>query len=163
MSHECSILVTAETHQYLQERCADLRSKLDKDRKELATLVSEEKDSTGNHPLMEAQRQLAILEGQLVEAETTLANTVLAPLPPCNIVAIGSKVLIKMCKCGNSDRVEELELVIDGCDCGRPGVQVVTPQAPFGAAIIGAEVGDECECKTPKGVVQITIVSISRA
>ncbi|NTW61908.1 GreA/GreB family elongation factor [Candidatus Saccharibacteria bacterium] len=147
-----SIRVTAQTYQYLQDSCARLSSKIDEDRRELASLICEEKDSTGNHPLMEATRQLDLLKDQLSTKEILLAIAHVAPAPVGDKVAVGSTVRIRMSRCDGSEQPEEREFFIDGTsDNGRNDVQVITPYAPLGEAIMGAKPGKKCSFKTPGG------------
>lgn len=161
MSQECSISITVQMHQYLQESVKQLKQKRDEIIKDLSTLVNEEKDEAGNTPYMDARRELDFINGEIANTESILALATIVKCTTCTKVTIGTKAHILMRTEDQDD--EELDVIIDGIcpGCGQTPVQVVTPQTPLGSVLMGAKIGDERKFTSPRGkVTRITVVSI---
>ena len=148
------VLVTAEGHDQLRRELDALgtvrRAELTEQIRE--TRMDSDPDNPALYELLEAQAQLeqriAVLQAQLAAARVVE--------PTSNgAAAIGSRVRVRH---DDSGEVAEYELVgpiESDALSGR-----ISVSAPVGRALVGARRGETVEVETPRGAMQLEILSV---
>jgi transcription elongation factor GreA len=105
-----------------------------------------------------AKERQALCEGRILELKDKLgrAEVIDCTQVPTETVVFGTVVDIL-----DLDSDEEITYQLLGSDEADVKTGSISVMSPWGKAMIGKEVGDEIEVKTPKGLRQLEIVKIS--
>ncbi|NPV92580.1 MAG: transcription elongation factor GreA [Firmicutes bacterium] len=116
-------------------------------------------DITENSEYEDAKTEQAFIEGRILTLEKILryARVVDNSDSPNDVVAIGSKVLIK--DLGEGD---EMEFTVVGSAEADPHNKRISIESPVGKAILGLGVGKIVEVMVPAGRLQYQILGITR-
>lgn len=110
-----------------------------------------------NFAFEENQRQMHQLGRQVRELETLLGRAAVVPIPKAvpERVILGSRARWRFL-----EEAEERAAWISGWDDGDPERGRVSYNSPLGAALVGAEPGDERELRTNGAVRKIEVVDV---
>ena len=118
-------------------------------------------DLSENAEYTEARNEQSRVEGRIQELEYTLrmATTVEDDEITLDTVGIGTKVRIQDLDLGD----EEIYTIVGAME-SDPANNIISTEAPVGAALVGHSAGDQVEVVTPSGVtLKFKILEISRA
>ena len=106
----------------------------------------------------EAKNQQAFLEGRILEIENMLERAQIIDEEAAHgssEIRIGSTVTVR----GADKKSREYQVV--GPAEAAPGEGRISHESPVGRALLGKKRGDKVQVTTPKGVVEMSVVSIS--
>jgi transcription elongation factor GreA len=106
----------------------------------------------------EAKNEQAFVEGRIMTIEHLLQNAVVIDEEAAhhsNRVQLGSKVSLV------SSEGTNMGYTIVGAAEARPTEGLISNESPVGRALLGKRVGDEVQVSVPKGVLKLTVTSIS--
>jgi len=140
----------------LQTELSQLKSER---RPEIADRIRKANETGGavdNAEYDEAKNEQAFTEGRIQELETILSNAVLAPnrKKGQKHIGFGSSVTVV------TDVGTRRRYTLVGSVEAAPLDGKISDESPVGQALLGREVGDEVEVKTPSGVMKLKIASI---
>lgn len=138
--------------------------------KELETLKSEKRkeiaenleyakslgDLSENAEYHEARAMQAELEDRINKLESIIKSAVIVSGKHGEKVEIGSKVVLE--KGHGKDRIEYFIVGSEEADLSN---QKISSNSPLGSALLGKKKGDKVSIKTPKGLVEHLIISVS--
>ncbi len=128
-------------------------------RKEIAENLEYAKslgDLSENAEYHEARAMQAELEDRINKLESILKTAVIVTGKHGDKVEIGSKVVIEK---GHSK--DKIEYFIVGSEEADLSSGKISSSSPLGSALLGKKKGDKVSIKTPKGLVDHTIVSVN--
>ena len=107
----------------------------------------------------EAKNDQAIIEGRIAEIENQLKNVRILDESELNteIVHVGSRVRIR----DEADASEETYKIVGSTEA-NPMEGRISDESPVGKALLGNGVGDTVEIEIPAGVLNYTILEISK-
>jgi len=153
-----------ETHQLSQEAYDRLRAELDdlttRGRIEVAEKIErarEQGDLSENGDYHAAKDEQGHMEGRIRQLEALLENVEIIDKPAEGVVGPGSIVTIVYE--GDSDEDAERYLV-GHIEERRDGLDVISPTAPLGAALLGARSGDTVSFEAPNGELRVRVLSV---
>ncbi len=112
-------------------------------------------DLSENAEYSEAKEEQGLLEKKIAELETTIEHTTIVKKSTNqNVVSIGSAVEIKY-----NGLVKKYSIV--GSEEADPSQGKISNESPLGNALLGHIIGDKINVKTPKGLIEYTILKIS--
>ncbi|MDU4892698.1 MAG: transcription elongation factor GreA [Clostridium sp.] len=116
-------------------------------------------DLSENSEYDEAKNEQAFVEGRIIQLENMLRNTTVVDESelPSDMVAIGSKVLVK-----DYTFDEEIEFQLVGSAEVNPEENKISDESPVGHELMGKKVGDIIDVTTPGGVDKYEILEIKR-
>ena len=116
-------------------------------------------DLSENSEYDEAKNEQAKLYGRIAEVENILANAVIIEEndEPADRVGLGCRVRVL-----DLEFEEEEEYTIVGFTEADPIKLFISQESPIGEALIGKHVGDVVDVKTPGGMIQLKVLSISK-
>lgn len=115
-------------------------------------------DISENSEYDDAKNEQAFLESRIIEINQVLANATVVEAPKrSNKVAIGNKVTVKIAGGG------EREFIIVGAAEADAAKGKISNESPAGAALLGAQKGDEVTAEGPTGrALKFTILKIGK-
>lgn len=153
-----------ETHQLSQEAYDRLRAELDdlttRGRIEVAEKIERARelgDLSENGDYHAAKDEQGHMEGRIRQLEALLENVEIIDKPAEGVVGPGSIVTIVYE--GDSDEDAERYLV-GHIEERRDGLDVISPTAPLGAALLGARSGDTVSFEAPNGELRVRVLSV---
>lgn len=116
-------------------------------------------DLSENSEYDEAKNEQAFVEGRIIQLENMLRNTTVVDESelPKDVVAIGSKVLVK-----DFEFDEEIEFQLVGSAEVDPYENKISDESPVGNALMGKRQGEIVEVSTPDGINKYEILEIKR-
>jgi transcription elongation factor GreA len=153
-----------ESHQLSQEAYDRLRAELD-DLTTRGRLVVAEKierarelgDLSENGDYHAAKDEQGHMEGRIRQLEAILDKAEIIEKPAEGVVGPGSIVTIVY----EGDSDDEAERYLVGhIEEKVPGLDVVSPTAPLGAALIGATAGDTVAFAAPNGELRVRVLRV---
>jgi transcription elongation factor GreA len=156
-----------ETHQLSQAAFDRLRGELDdlatRGRLEVAAKIERARelgDLAENGDYHAAKDEQGHLEGRIRQLESILENAEIIEAPPPGIVGPGS--IVTLVYEGDSDDAAERYLI--GHIEERAGeLDVISPTAPLGAALIGRRAGDTVSYEAPTGEMRVRVIGVEAA
>ncbi|GAA5146166.1 transcription elongation factor GreA [Nocardioides marinquilinus] len=154
-----TVWLTTEAHEKLQAELANLKGPV---RDEIVQRISEARDegdlkeNGGYHAAREEQGKN---EGSIRQLEELLAKAVTDRPADDGVVAVGTVVTYKF----EGDADDEAESFLLGARENEDyvDVEVFSPQAPLGEALIGATKGDTVAFEAPNGkTLQVVVVDV---
>ncbi len=153
-----------ETPQLSPEAYDRLRAELDdlttRGRIEVAEKIErarEQGDLSENGDYHAAKDEQGHMEGRIRQLEALLENVEIIDKPAEGVVGPGSIVTIVYE--GDSDEDAERYLV-GHIEERRDGLDVISPTAPLGAALLGARSGDTVSFEAPNGELRVRVLSV---
>lgn len=153
------IIVTEEGLKNLQNELNYLKTVKRKEVVEAIRVALGFGDLSENSEYDEAKNEQAKTEARIQELEETLKNVKLVS---------DSEVRTESANVGNRVKVfnetydEETEYVIVGSTEANALMNRISDQSPIGRALIGSKVGQTVKVETPKGVMQLKILDITK-
>jgi transcription elongation factor GreA len=156
-----------ETHQLSQEAFDRLTAELDdlctRGRIEVAEKIERARelgDLSENGDYHAAKDEQGHMEGRIRQLEHLLENAEIIAPPPAGVVGPGSIVTILY----EGDDDDDAERYLVGHIEERVGdLEVVSPTAPLGAALIGATEGATVAYEAPNGELQVRVLRVETA
>ena len=130
-------------------------------RHEVADRIHQAKElasAQNNAEYEEAKNEQAFVEGRIMTLEHLLQNVTVIDEEAAhhaNRVQLGSKVSLK-----DGDG-KAMEYTIVGAAEARPTEGMISNESPVGRALLGKRVGDEVQVSAPRGVLRLSVTSIS--
>jgi transcription elongation factor GreA len=154
---EKAVPMTKEGIERLEKELEHLRSVR---RPEVADRIHEAKElasAQNNAEYEEAKNEQAFVEGRIMTLEHLLQNATVIDEEAAHHatrVQLGSKVRVT----GDG---KTTDYTIVGPAEARPTEGLISNESPVGRALLGKRVGDEIQVNVPKGVLRLTVSSIS--
>lgn len=153
-----AVAMTKEGYASLEEEIAELKEERIRVTEEIRKAAAD-KDFRENAPLHAARERKGIIEGKLMELETTLKAAVIQGDSGSN----GQKVSIGDCVvCCDMSTGKEVKYTLVSPREVNPLKGKISNVSPIGKALIGRDKGDEVEIKVPVGSIRYEIKSIER-
>jgi transcription elongation factor GreA len=130
-------------------------------RPEVAERIHQAKElasAQNNAEYEEAKNEQAFVEGRIMTLEHLLQNATVIDEEAAhraNRIQIGSHVTV------TSSEGKKTDYQIVGPAEARPTEGMISNESPVGRALLGKRVGDEVQVQVPRGVLRLTITSIS--
>ncbi|MCI2185660.1 GreA/GreB family elongation factor [Bifidobacterium tibiigranuli] len=145
MAEEKTILLTQEAYDKLKQELAYREGEYRDEITERIATARAEGDLSENGGYQAAREEQGKNEGRINELIVKLRNTKILEAPEAGTVGNGSVVTLDLA--GN-----EMVYVLGSRDIAvATEYDVISPESPIGAAIIGAKKGDTVSYKTPNG------------
>ncbi|MCI8589378.1 MAG: transcription elongation factor GreA [Clostridiales bacterium] len=153
------IIVTEEGLKNLQEELHYLKTVKRKEVVESIRVALGFGDLSENSEYDEAKNEQAKTEARIQELEETLKNVKLISDSDLHTesVNVGNKV-----KVFNEKYEEEVEYTIVGSTEANALKNYISDQSPIGRALMGAKTGQTVEVQTPKDIMKIKILDITK-
>ncbi|MCI8332536.1 MAG: transcription elongation factor GreA [Clostridiales bacterium] len=153
------IIVTEEGLKNLQEELHYLKTVKRKEVVESIRVALGFGDLSENSEYDEAKNEQAKTESRIQELEETLKNVKLISDSDLHTesVNVGNKV-----KVFNEKYGEEIEYTIVGATEANALKNYISDQSPIGKALMGAKAGQTVKAQTPKGIMNIQILEITK-
>lgn len=153
------IIVTEEGLKKLQDELHYLKTVKRKEVVEAIRVALGFGDLSENSEYDEAKNEQAKTEARIQELEETLKNVKLVSEDEVHTesVNVGNKVRVF-----NEKYKEEVEYTVVGSTEANPLMNYISDQSPIGRALIGAKVGQTVKVDTPKGVMKLKILDITK-
>lgn len=156
-----------EAHQLSREAYDRLQAELDdlvtRGRIEVAQKIERARelgDLSENGDYQAAKDEQGHLEGRVRQLESLLERAELIEAPEPGVVGPGSVVTIVY----EGDRDDDAERYLVGHIEERTGeLDVVSPTAPLGAALLGARAGDTVSYEAPNGELRVRVLEVATA
>ena len=130
-------------------------------RQEVADRIHAAKElasAQNNAEYEEAKNEQAFVEGRILTLERLLQNATIIDVEAAhhaNRVQLGSKVAV------TTSEGQSLEYTIVGPAEAHPTDGLISNESPVGRALLGKRVGDQVQVQVPRGVLRLTVNSIS--
>jgi len=130
-------------------------------RPEVADRIHQAKElasAQNNAEYEEAKNEQAFVEGRIMTLEHLLQNATVIDEEAAHHasrVQLGTKVSV------DSNDGKKMEYTIVGAAEARPTEGLISNESPVGRALLGKRVGDEIQVSVPRGVLRLTVISIS--
>ena len=153
-----------ETHQLSQAAYERLKAELDdlqtRGRIEVASKIERARelgDLSENGDYHAAKDEQGHMEGRIRQLESILENAEIIEKAPAGIVGPGSIVTLVY----EGDRDDDAERYLVGhIEEKVDGLDVVSPTAPLGAALLGAKAGDTVGFEAPNGELRVRVLRV---
>ena len=113
-------------------------------------------DLSENSEYVDAKNEQGFLEGEIMDLEAQIHNSVIIHEETGDVVSLGSTVRIKFPN-GNEDTY-----MIVGSTEADPDEKRISDESPVGAALIGQTAGSTVQVHAPAGILQYKILEIIR-
>ncbi|MFT9111972.1 MAG: transcription elongation factor GreA [Bifidobacterium psychraerophilum] len=153
MAEEKTILLTQDAYDKLKAELARREGEIREEITERIAAARAEGDLSENGGYQAAREEQSKNEGRINELIVKLRNTKILKAPEAGTVGNGSIVTLNLA--GN-----EMVYVLGSRDIAvATEYDVISPESPIGAAIIGGHSGDEVSYKAPNGKdIAVTIL-----
>lgn len=160
MAKEKQMLYTQEGLKELTDELSYLKNTKRPENLEAIAVARSFGDLSENAEYDAARNEQAQIEARIKELEHLIANAVVVDESTidADIVSVGSLVKTKVKETGT-----EKEYSIVAPNQVAPMQGLISDQSPVGKALIGAKKGDVVSFETPKGVMHIEVLDVSRA
>ena len=111
-------------------------------------------DLSENSEYVDAKNEQAFLEGEIVDLEKQIRNSVIIHEEKSDEISLGSTVKIRF---PNDD---EAIYTIVGSTEADPDLNRISDESPLGAALLGQKAGATIQVHAPAGVLQYKILEI---
>ncbi len=114
-------------------------------------------DLSENSEYVDAKNEQGFLEGEIMDLEAQIHNSVIIHEETGNVVSLGSTVKILF---PNGD--EDTYMIVGSTEAD-PDENRISDESPIGAALIGQPAGSTVQVHAPAGVLQYKILEIIHA
>ena len=152
-------IMTSEGLKRLEDELEELKTVKRKEIAEKIKVALSFGDLSENSEYDEAKNDQAIIEGRIAEIENQLKNVRILDESELHtaIVHVGSRVRIR----DEADASEETYKIVGSTEA-NPMEGRISDESPVGKALLGNGVGDTVEIEIPAGVLNYTILEISK-
>tara|TARA_Y100000590_G_scaffold452233_1_gene594958 strand:- start:1583 stop:2056 length:474 start_codon:yes stop_codon:yes gene_type:complete len=149
--------MTAEGYQKLQD---ELKKLINKDRPEIIAAIAEARshgDLSENAEYQYAKEQQSLIEGKIVDLESTIAQAEIIDVANLsgNEIKFGAKIKIK-----DEETEEEYEYQLVGEYESDIKSKKLSINSPLARGLIGKNKGDIVDINSPKGIKTYNILSV---
>jgi len=116
-------------------------------------------DLSENAEYDEAKNEQSRIEARIVEMENTLRNCVVIDDDDVNTETVGVGNTVKVM---NQTLKKEQVFTIVGANETNPKEMKISSDSPIGATLLGKKVGQTVPVDTPRGIVKMKVLEISR-
>jgi transcription elongation factor GreA len=155
---EKAMTMTKEGIERLEKELEHLRAVRRPEVAERIHAAKELASAQNNSEYEEAKNEQAFVEGRILTLEHLLQNVTVIDEEAAHHasrVQLGSKVK------AHTSEGKDMEYTIVGAAEARPTEGLISNESPVGRALLGKRVGDEVQVSVPKGVMRMTVRSIS--
>lgn len=128
------------------------------ERPELAARLQSARETPGdpgdNLEFLEAQQDLAMLEGRIAELERAIASAWVQEAPSDGTIGVGSQIVVR------DDEGEEDTYTLVGSAEANPRAGLISVESPVGRALLHTQKGDKVEVETPSGSRTIEVLNV---
>ena len=148
----------AITQEGLERLEKDLERLRNVERPSLAERLQSARETPGdpgdNLEFLEAQQDLAMLEGRIAELEVAIANAWVQEAPSDGTIGVGSKFVVR-----DSDGEEDHYTLVGSAEA-NPREGLISVESPVGRALLHAQKGDKVEVETPSGHRELEVLRV---
>ena len=153
--------LSREAHARLQAEFEDLTTRGRIEVAEKIERARELGDLSENGDYHAAKDEQGHMEGRIRQLEHLLENAEIIAPPAAGVVGAGSVVTIVY---EGDDDADAERYLVGHIEEKTDGLEVVSPTAPLGAALIGHRTGDSVEYETPTGAqLRVRILEVAAA
>lgn len=149
----------AITQEGLDRLERDLERLRSVERPNLAARLQSARETPGdpgdNLEFLEAQQDLAMLEGRIAELEVAIANAWVQEAPRDGTIGVGSKIKVR-----DSEGEEDFYTLVGSAEANPRG-GLISVESPVGRALLRAQKGDTVQVETPSGHREIEVLEVS--
>lgn len=113
-------------------------------------------DLSENSEYVDAKTEQGFLEGEIMDLEAQIHNSVIIHEEESDVVSLGSKVKILF-----PTGAEDTYMIVGSTEAD-PDENRISDESPIGAALIGQKAGSTVQVHAPAGVLQYKILEIIR-
>lgn len=151
---EKKVMLTQEGYNKLVEKLENLKSVRRLEIAERLKAAIALGDLSENSEYVDAKNEQAFLEGEIVDLEKQIRNSVIIHEEKSDSISLGSTVKIRF---PNDD---EAIYTIVGSTEADPDLDRISDESPLGAALLGQKAGATIQVHAPAGVLQYKILEI---
>ena len=151
---EKKVMLTQEGYNKLVEKLENLKSVRRLEIAERLKAAIALGDLSENSEYVDAKNEQAFLEGEIVDLEKQIRNSVIIHEEKSDSISLGSTVKIRF---PNDD---EATYTIVGSTEADPDLDRISDESPLGAALLGQKAGATIQVHAPAGVLQYKILEI---
>jgi transcription elongation factor GreA len=158
-TQEDEIVLTAQGRQRIEE---ELDRLVTVERHEVAARIKDAKDYgelTENAEYEAAKNAQAFVEGRIIDLKSILvrARQLRHEEIPTDRVGLGSVVTIR-----DKDFEDDWTVTLVSSYEADPDQDYLSDESPIGKALVGKQIGQTVEVKTPDGIIRYDVISITK-
>lgn len=155
-----SATLTLDAYLRLKAELAELMGPQREHISERIKVAREHGDIRENAEYDAAKNEQGLMEARIRKIQAMLRDPEIVEAP---VVAddVGPGMLVTVRPLGDDDEDDETYLIAEHAEERAPGARTVTTTSPFGAALLGATVGQEVAYEAPGGTFRYMIVSLA--
>lgn len=158
MQNQKEILLTQDGKAKLEQELETLKTVKRKEIAEKIKVALSFGDLSENSEYDEAKNEQAIIEAKIKTLETQLQNARIIDDSEIDTQSVSIGVTVKL----NVGGVTEVTYKIVPTSDSDPLEGRISDESPVGAALVGKRLGDNVSVETPGGIVEYTILDITR-
>lgn len=149
--------ITEEKRKALEKELKDLEGPQRKQILESLEYAKSLGDLSENAEYHQTREDQGKLEARIAKVKQILQSSQVVKGGGGDVIEVGSRIVVE--KEGNNK--EKISYVIVGSEEANTALGKISNRSPFGEALFGKKKGEEVSFKTPKGVVNYKILSVS--
>lgn len=157
MQNQKEILLTFDGKAKLEQELEQLKTEKRKEIAEKIKVALSFGDLSENSEYDEAKNEQAIIEARIATIENTLKNARVIDDSEIDTQSVSMGVFVKLSIGGN----EVVYKIVPTSD-SNPLEGKISDESPVGSALMGKKIGESVNVETPGGVVEYTILDITR-
>ena len=158
MQNQKEILLTRDGKAKLEQELETLKTVKSKEIAEKIKVALSFGDLSENSEYDEAKNEQAIIEAKIKTLETQLQNARIIDDSEIDTQSVSIGVTVKL----NVGGVTEVTYKIVPTSDSDPLAGRISDESPVGAALVGKKLGESVSVETPGGIVEYTILDITR-
>ena len=158
MQNQKEILLTRDGKAKLEQELEQLKTEKRKEIAEKIKVALSFGDLSENSEYDEAKNEQAIIEAKIKTLETQLQNARIIDDSEIDTQSVSIGVTVKL----NVGGVTEVTYKIVPTSDSDPLAGRISDESPVGAALVGKKLGESVSVETPGGIVEYTILDITR-
>lgn len=158
MQNQKEILLTQDGKAKLEQELETLKTVKRKEIAEKIKVALSFGDLSENSEYDEAKNEQAIIEAKIKTLETQLQNARIIDDSEIDTQSVSIGVTVKL----NVGGVTEVTYKIVPTSDSDPLAGRISDESPVGAALVGKKLGESVSVETPGGIVEYTILDITR-
>lgn len=158
MHNQKEILLTFDGKAKLEQELEELKTVKRKEIAEKIKVALSFGDLSENSEYDEAKNEQAIMEARIATIENTLKNSRVIDDSEIDTQSVSMGVYVKL----NVAGVTEVTYKIVPTNDSNPLEGKISDESPVGAALMGKKLGESVNVETPGGMVEYTILDITR-
>ena len=158
MQNQKEILLTRDGKAKLEQELETLKTVKRKEIAEKIKVALSFGDLSENSEYDEAKNEQAIIEAKIKTLETQLQNARIIDDSEIDTQSVSIGVTVKLNVGGVTEVTYKIVLTSDS----DPLAGRISDESPVGAALVGKKLGESVSVETPGGIVEYTILDITR-